>query len=368
MAMTHAAALLAWYDRHRRALPWRAPPGERRRSLPGLAVGDHAAADHGGRGRRLLPPLPRALADGRGAGRGADRRRDGGLGRARLLRPRPQPARLRPARWPSATAALSPTARRACAPCPASAAYTAAAIAAIAFDRPAVGGRRQCRAGDRAPVRHRDAAAGRQARDPARWPPSWCRSERAGDFAQAMMDLGATICTPRKPALRALPAARRPAAARERGIAEELPRRAPRPTSRRGAALAFVLTRRTARSCCASGRPRACSAAWSRCRRAPGARAASTAARRSREAPVPARWRGSTGWCATPSRISSSSSRSPRHRHDRSAGHARARHDWCTVDRHGRAGAADGDAQGDRARGEGLASSWPSWPAIEVAA
>ena len=26
---THAARLLAWYDRHRRTLPWRAPPGER---------------------------------------------------------------------------------------------------------------------------------------------------------------------------------------------------------------------------------------------------------------------------------------------------------------------------------------------------
>src|SRR5262245_20277497 len=25
----HATALLAWYDRHRRVLPWRAPPGEK---------------------------------------------------------------------------------------------------------------------------------------------------------------------------------------------------------------------------------------------------------------------------------------------------------------------------------------------------
>ena len=29
MAMTHAQRLLAWYDRHRRTLPWRAPPDER---------------------------------------------------------------------------------------------------------------------------------------------------------------------------------------------------------------------------------------------------------------------------------------------------------------------------------------------------
>src|SRR5258708_18360895 len=29
MTMTHASRLLAWYDRHRRTLPWRAPAGKR---------------------------------------------------------------------------------------------------------------------------------------------------------------------------------------------------------------------------------------------------------------------------------------------------------------------------------------------------
>ena len=29
MTMTHATRLLAWYDRHRRIMPWRAPAGER---------------------------------------------------------------------------------------------------------------------------------------------------------------------------------------------------------------------------------------------------------------------------------------------------------------------------------------------------
>src|SRR5438270_261807 len=29
MTMTHATRLLAWYDRHRRTLPWRAPAGQR---------------------------------------------------------------------------------------------------------------------------------------------------------------------------------------------------------------------------------------------------------------------------------------------------------------------------------------------------
>ena len=67
---------------------------------------------------------------------------------------------------------------------------------------PGLGGRRQCRAGDRPPLRDRDAAARRQARDPAR-AAELVPQQRAGDYAQAMMDLGATICTPRKPALRA---------------------------------------------------------------------------------------------------------------------------------------------------------------------
>ena len=29
MTITHASRLLAWYDRHRRTLPWRALSGER---------------------------------------------------------------------------------------------------------------------------------------------------------------------------------------------------------------------------------------------------------------------------------------------------------------------------------------------------
>ncbi len=66
--------------------------------------------------------------------------------------------------------------------------------------------------------------------------------DRAGDFAQAMMDLGATVCTPRNPACAICPlmgACR----ARALGIAAELPKRAlkvPRPTR---TATAFVVQR-----------------------------------------------------------------------------------------------------------------------------
>jgi len=61
--------------------------------------------------------------------------------------------------------------------------------------------------------------------------------KRAGDFAQAMMDLGSAICTPRKPACSLCPISE-PCAARKLGTQESFPRRAPkaeRPT-RRGAA------------------------------------------------------------------------------------------------------------------------------------
>ena len=88
--------------------------------------------------------------------------------------------------------------------CPASAATPSAAIAAIAFDEPVAVDRRQRRARRRPAVRHRHAAAGGQAADPRAACSRWSRHDRAGEFAEALMDLGATICTPRKPGLRAL--------------------------------------------------------------------------------------------------------------------------------------------------------------------
>ena len=57
------------------------------------------------------------------------------------------------------------------------------------------------------------------------------------------MDLGATICTPRNPRCVICPLMKGCRGARL-GIAEELPRRRPRPTSRPAAALAFVLMRK----------------------------------------------------------------------------------------------------------------------------
>ena len=68
------------------------------RSLPGVAVGGHAAADHGQGGHSLLPGVSAPLAVGGGAGGGESERRSGRMGRTWLLQPRAQPARLRPTR------------------------------------------------------------------------------------------------------------------------------------------------------------------------------------------------------------------------------------------------------------------------------
>jgi len=64
---------------------------------------------------------------------------------------------------------------------------------------------------------------------------------RAGDTAQALMDLGAAICTPKKPACVLCPL-REPCVARSRGDQETFPRKQPKKTGapRRGAAFVVV--------------------------------------------------------------------------------------------------------------------------------
>ena len=181
--------------------------------------------------------------DGRGAGGGGRSRSDGCLGGARLLRPRPQPACLRQGRC-VATAAFRAT-WTGCARCRGSAPYTAAAIAAIAFGVPAVpidGNVERVAARLFAIYR---SAAGRQTRcrggggTPGRQPR---RVARPSDFAQALFDLGATICTPTSPACGICPMADRLRRAGAQGIAAELPRKAPKRCARCATACTFWLT------------------------------------------------------------------------------------------------------------------------------
>ena len=120
-------------------------------------------------------------------------------------------------------------------------AYTAAAIAAIAFDQRAtpVDGNIE-RVVARLYALATPLPAGKA--EIARHARALTPASRAGDFAQALMDLGATICTPKNPAC-ALCLWKESCVAHARGEAELFPRRAPKRDGelRRGAA--FVARR-----------------------------------------------------------------------------------------------------------------------------
>jgi A/G-specific adenine glycosylase len=119
--------------------------------------------------------------------------------------------------------------------------YTAAAIAAIAFDVPAA-----AVDGNVERVVTRLFALDREL--PAAKPEiraltqSLVPAVRSGDFAQALMDLGATICTPKKPACALCPWME-PCAARSRGDPESFPRKAAKREGRLRRGAAFVVLR-----------------------------------------------------------------------------------------------------------------------------
>lgn len=119
--------------------------------------------------------------------------------------------------------------------------YTAAAIAAIAFDRPEMpidGNIERVVSRLFAIEEELPKAKPRLAELAA----TLISQTRAGDAAQALMDLGATICTPKKPACALCPL-NDGCLARERGDMATFPRKAAKTTGalRRGAA--FVLIR-----------------------------------------------------------------------------------------------------------------------------
>ena len=183
-----------------------------------------------------------------------NRRRHEGVGRARLLFARPQPQEMRRAsspathggRFPDTVEGLRDAAR-----------HRRLHGGGDRRDRlrPAGrGGRRQCRAGGRAARGDRDAAARRPSRRSARSSRRWCRQTRPGDFAQAMMDLGATICTPRRPSCMICPL-NDDCAALRLGDPEAFP--GTRRRSRNGRSASARPSSRcaaTARCCCASAR------------------------------------------------------------------------------------------------------------------
>ncbi|MEL6297616.1 MAG: A/G-specific adenine glycosylase [Pseudomonadota bacterium] len=232
--------LLAWYDRARRDLPWRAGPGE---TADPYAVWLSEIMLQQTTVKAVAPYFQRFLAiwPTVGALAAADEEDVlaawAGLGyysRARNLhRCARHVADHHGGRFPDREDALLSL--------PGVGPYTAAAIAAIAFDRkvtPIDGNIERVTARLFAietplPASKPEIKLQAQTLTP---------DDRPGDYAQALMDLGATVCTPRRPSCLVCPL-QPDCKAHARGIAETLPVKAPkseRPT-RRGTA--FVVLR-----------------------------------------------------------------------------------------------------------------------------
>jgi A/G-specific adenine glycosylase len=119
--------------------------------------------------------------------------------------------------------------------------YTSAAISAIAFDRPATvldGNVERVMARLHAVEEPLPASKETLRGLAAELTPA----ARAGDYAQAVMDLGATICTPASPACGICPWSG-PCQARARGLAAELPRKLPKPVKPVRVGVAYVARR-----------------------------------------------------------------------------------------------------------------------------
>ena len=194
-----APAVLAWYDKHARALPWRVSPADRRAGvkpdpyrvwLSEIMLQQTTVAavqNYYARFTALWPsvadlaaaPLEAVLVEWAGLGYYA---------RARNLHACARTVAERfGGSFPKAAAELLGL--------PGIGPYTSAAIAAIAGDQPiaVVDGNV-----DRVMARYLALEVSvRDAKDDIRSVVQASVPQRAGDFAQALMDLGATICTPR---------------------------------------------------------------------------------------------------------------------------------------------------------------------------
>jgi A/G-specific adenine glycosylase len=194
-----AVAVLAWYDRHARDLPWRTPPADRARGirpdpyrvwLSEIMLQQTTVAavrDYFVRFTSLWPtvqdlaaaPLDSVLREWAGLGYYA---------RARNLHACAEAV-------VAEHGGIFPTNSAELLTLPGVGPYTAAAIAAISFDESAavVDGNV-----DRVLARYLALEVPvRDAKDLIRATVQAAVPARAGDFAQAMMDLGATICAPR---------------------------------------------------------------------------------------------------------------------------------------------------------------------------
>ncbi len=243
MRDSFADDLLGWYDRHARVLPWRVPPQDRaagvrpdpyRVWLSEVMLQQTTVAAVKGYFARFTTIWPEvgalaAAADGDVMAEWA------GLGyyaRARNL--------LACARAVTAQGGF-PETEEGLRALPGIGPYTAAAVAAIAFDRPAVvvdGNVERVISRVFAVEEPLPKSRPRLAVLAATVTPAG----RPGDFAQAMMDLGATICPPRKPACGICPVMSH-CEGRRAGIAADLPRKAAKAAKPTRRGVAFVARR-----------------------------------------------------------------------------------------------------------------------------
>lgn len=218
-------ALLRWYDLHRRALPWRAAPGERqdpyRVWLSEIMLQQTTVATVGPYFRDFLDRWPTV---GSLAAAALDEVLHAWQGLGYYARARNLHACARivagelNGRFPGDEAGLRAL--------PGIGRYTAAAIAAIAFDVPATAMDGNV---ERVIARLRNVRTPLPQAKPELYglAAEITPRSRAGDYAQAIMDLGATVCLPRNPRCTLCPW-QEACAARAAGTADLLPARAPK--------------------------------------------------------------------------------------------------------------------------------------------
>lgn len=282
-----AADLLAWYDRHRRVLPWRALPGESpdpyRVWASEIMLQQTTIAAVNPYYERFMARFPTVAAL---ASAPSEEVMQAWAGLGYYSRARNLHACARAVvenhggRFPDTEDGLRSL--------PGIGAYTAGAVAAIAFDRPAAAVDGNVERVVTRLFAIEDALPGAKPliREQvlALLPPA-----RPGDFAQALMDLGATICTPRQPACALCPW-REPCVARQDGTQETFPRKAAKRTGATRHGAAFVLLREDGAVLLRTRPPKGLlggmaevpTSEWSGAYELDGA---------AQDAPVPARWR-----------------------------------------------------------------------------